>query len=478
MHLPSQNQSPKLLENPFQQFIKSEMLAVLLIAFLFISTLAGTFLGAAKLMNLYYPVLALCVGVFLFFKFPIFYISFTWWIWIFTPLIRRLVDFRSAFTDPSPVLLAPILVTLLTGLTVVQYLPRIKNEGIPFFMSLSSIFFALLLGLINFKFQAVIIDFLDVFTPVCFGFHLYTYWKYYPLLRDNLKRIFLWAVIIMGIYGLYQYVVAPPWDALWLQNAKFNSGGQPVPYGIRVWSTLNSDSPFGNVMMAGLLLLVDSANPKKKIAGIVGFMSFLLSLNRTAWVGFGVGLLNIAGASKPKRQIQIIIGLSVLCVFIILGATLGQFSDVIGERLSSLFNLSEDVSSQIRKEQYAESLVSALTQIIGNGLGGFVIDSGILYMLFNFGWIASLLYVGGLILPLLKLYQSPYAKVDSFIVISRAIITSLFFQLIAGFTFHHISGMLMWSFTSLGLAANKHYSELSKIRAHHHLAHNSSSDFG
>jgi hypothetical protein len=60
-----------------------------------------------------------------------------------TPLVRRLADYRSGFTDPSPILLAPYLVALLTLITFLQNVPILKRQGgLPFVLSFIGLFYA------------------------------------------------------------------------------------------------------------------------------------------------------------------------------------------------------------------------------------------------------------------------------------------------------------------------------------------------
>jgi hypothetical protein len=98
--------------------------------------------GAGGLLRLAYPAIALLVGLFLFKRYPVLYIGFTWWIAFLTPFVRRLIDWQSGWVDPSPVLLAPFLVMMLTGLTFVQYLPRyLRQDGLPFILSAAGVLY-------------------------------------------------------------------------------------------------------------------------------------------------------------------------------------------------------------------------------------------------------------------------------------------------------------------------------------------------
>ena len=92
--------------------------------------------GGGKILNLVFPAGSLVVGIFLYFRAPLLYMGFSWWLWFLTPLVRRLADYRSGFNDPSPILLAPYLVSLITIITFWQYLPKIHQlGGLPFLLS-------------------------------------------------------------------------------------------------------------------------------------------------------------------------------------------------------------------------------------------------------------------------------------------------------------------------------------------------------
>jgi hypothetical protein len=87
---------------------------------------------AGRLLNLAFPLGTFAVGVFLYLRYPILYLGFTWWVWFLTPWVRRLIDYQSGWTDPSPVLLAPSLVTFVTLATFVRHLPnRITRVAYP-----------------------------------------------------------------------------------------------------------------------------------------------------------------------------------------------------------------------------------------------------------------------------------------------------------------------------------------------------------
>ena len=224
-------------------------------------TVVCYFAGATAALRLIYPVTALVVAVFLYLRHPILYISFTWWIWFLTPLATRLVDYRVGWDSTRQMLIAPYLVVFVTIATFFRHFPRASGQGgLPFVLAFIGVFYGFLVGLIYNPPIPVARGLMDWLSPIIFAFHLFINWRDYPSYRQNIQRTFLWCVLILGTYGVYQFVVAPEWDRYWLIQSKlFMSAGNPVPFGMRVWSTLHSVGPFGSVMQAGLLLLFTSS---------------------------------------------------------------------------------------------------------------------------------------------------------------------------------------------------------------------------
>lgn len=425
---------------------------------LYLFTFLAIGVGGAKALNVLFPLGAFSIALYLYFRFPLLYVGFIWWLWLLTPFIRRLVDFKTAYTPTSPVLVAPLLATFVTVITLVRFIPKlIRSYGLPFILTVASILFCLFLGFLHFSINRVLENFLEILLPVSFGFHIVVNWRNYPAYRDNIKRIFVWGVIIIGIYGVFQFLVCPQWDSLWLVNSDYNSGGNPAPLKIRVWSTLNSAGPFAGIMAAGLLLLLDSNSKLRGMAYVTGALSFLLSRHRSSWISWLLGFVIVAGASPPKKQLRLIIFISFLVLLLVGLGSLDQFSETIGGRFESLTSLQDDGSALARQAEWDEFFLPALSTIFGEGLGGLGHDNGILYFLLNLGWSGTLLYFAGLFMPLLVIYQTPYAKHDNFIVVSRAIAVSLLIQMPTSIPVLHVTGMTIWGFTSYAMAGHLYY---------------------
>lgn len=420
---------------------------------------------AGAVLRFVFPLGSFLVGLFLYRKYPLMYVSYTLWIWFLTAFVRRLVDFQSGWQDPNTILLAPFLVTFISVITLLRKLPKAHlNNGIPFVLSCSGIFYGLLIGIIKISPAAVIVPFLNWITPILFGFHLAVKWQEYPAYSKTIRRTFLWGILITGAYGVFQYVIAPEWDRSWLINSGLtSSGGQPEPYGMRVFSTMHSAGPFASVMLAGLLLLFSSQESLKFPASAVGYLSFLLTLVRSAWFGWGVGILGLLTGLKPKLQMRLVITVLVMTICVIPLATIEPFSNAISTRLESFSDIKSDVSYNDRRENYDINLSQALMETMGRGLGGSDknIDSAILDTLFSLGWLGTIFYISGFISALIILFMGNEARSDLFASAARAICLSMTAMLIFSSQMLGLSGVILWGFLGMGIAANRYYKERS-----------------
>ncbi|WP_373545967.1 O-antigen ligase domain-containing protein [Chamaesiphon sp.] len=422
--------------------------------------------GAGKVLNLAFPAGAFAVSILLYLRAPLLYVGFTWWICLLTPLVRRLADYRSGFTDPSPILLTPYLVILVTLVTLKQHLPKAYSQGgLPFLMALAGIFYAILTGLILNPPVKVMISALEWLAPVLFGFHLFTNWHSYPAYRQNLQRTLTWGVLVMGSYGIVQYLIAPEWDRTWLVNTTLYTMGKPEPLGIRVWSTLNSPEPFAAIMAGCLLLLFTNQSPLGLPAAIVGYLSFLLCAVRSGWLGWLAGLLSLIVSLKPKLQLRLAIALVVLALVLVPLATVEPFAQ-LSSRLDTFSNLENDHSAIERQQNYNALRDSALTSFVGQGMSGQRWDSAILSMLFELGWIGTIGYAGGIAILTSTLCRSDSARFDPFIATARAIVISALVRFPVNVPMLGASGLLLWSFLGIGLAGIK-FNRWQHLHAQH-----------
>ncbi|MEM7770021.1 MAG: O-antigen ligase family protein [Cyanobacteria bacterium P01_A01_bin.37] len=438
---------------------------------LFLITLLGCVAGAGTFMRLAFPASSLAIAVYLYFFHPLFYINFNWFVWCFTPILRRLADYyRGAYDESSLMLTAPYLVTLVCILTLLRQFPKSHKTGdMPFMMAAGAVFFAFLVGILNNPLTAVARTFLDWMPPILFGLHISSSWRMYPELRRTTQTVFVWIAILAGSYGVYQYMVAPEWDKYWLEAVENVSFGLPEPQQIRVWSTMNSPPPFGCVMMATTLLLLICKGFWRIPAAGVGYLSLMLSLVRAAWAGWIVGLITLVISLKSNLQIKILITIMIMALCVVPLTLIEPFNEVIVDRLESFTNIQNDSSYEARAETYSDNLDLALSGFLGQGLGStwiikpngqpqrIALDSGILDTFFTLGWFGGVPYIGGMMMLLFNQFRGPEGRNDPFASGARSITLSFFAILSLGPFMVGLAGMVMWGFLGLGMAARKHY---------------------
>ncbi|MCU0550639.1 MAG: O-antigen ligase domain-containing protein [Leptolyngbya sp. Prado105] len=427
--------------------------------------------NVGSILRFAFPAGSLVVGALLFFRYPIFYIGFTWWLWFLSPLVRRLIDWEVGWLDPNPVLLAPFLVSFLSVLTLLIQLPKaIRGNGLPFVLSAIAVLYGTFIGMMSFQPQTVFIAVLNWLTPILFGYHLFANWRRFPELKQVTERVFLWGTVVMGSYGIIQFLFAPVWDQFWLHNLittmKIYSFGTPNPLGIRVFSTMHSPQPFACTLVACILLLFSIKSPVKIVASGVGYLTLLLTLARTAWLSWFIGLVVFIPSLKPRLQMRLIVTLMVMSLVVLPLTTIEPFSTVIGQRFQTIFQGQQDGSFVDRSLGYTNLLNDALVEVEGRGIGYIIRDaniggndSGILTLLLNLGWFGTIPYVAGLGLLIFSMMQGREASIDPFVGACRAIVLATFSQISLNTVMLTPFGMVLWGFIGLASAARVYYAQ-------------------
>ena len=457
---------PHLLNPNQDSQAKSTSEAWLVLSLFGLTTILLIALGSfgSKILNILFPLGSFSVGCFLYFRHPPFYIGFVWWNIFLTPLIRRLADFRmGAFTDSSPILLAPTLVILVCLHTLYVNLPKAKQQNtLPFAIALVSIVYSYFVGLLypSITFVKATVAFLGWITPVLFGYHLYVNWRRYPEYSQTFKRVFLWGCLIVGLYGIYQYVVAPEWDRLWLVGSGMDSSsGKPEPFGMRVWSTINSPGPFADMITSALLILFSCKSGLVVPAAGAGLLSLLLSSVRTGWLGWAGGLLFFSSSLKPKQLLRLVLTIVALALCIIPLSTMEPFATTISTRFSSLSNLQNDTSAVGRQGIYQYFFENGIFNFIGDGIGvNDTVDAGIMSLVLDLGWIGALPYTGSLLLCGVTLFKNlgKYPN-DLFLRTACAVLVKSIAFFLAARVTAGIHGVIIWSFIGIGLAGQQYW---------------------
>ena len=239
----------------------------------------------AALLNYLFPFLSIVVGGLLYVARPELYLGFTYWIWFVTPFMRRIVDYQMGeFTAVSAVMLTPYLVTSISILSFFRFGLLLKKRMFhPYLFMMAGVIYGFGVGFVKNGAFAATFNLMEWLCPLLIGFHVLAHWRSYPQHRKAVRSTFTMAVIVLGAYGVIQFIMPAPWDAFWMVQSGMSSIGHPVPFRVRVFSTLNAPGPFAMTMMAGLMILFDGRNTLSKIAILPGYAAFLLAIVRGAW---------------------------------------------------------------------------------------------------------------------------------------------------------------------------------------------------
>jgi hypothetical protein len=431
-----------------------------------------------------FPLGSLALGWFFYRRYPLFYCSFTWWMWFVAPLIRRIIDLRCGYTTKGPWELVAGLVTAMSILTLLKHLPKAhKQGGMPFVVAVASCLYAYLINLINQGFTDIdqgTFLLLGWLAPISFGFHIFIHWQDYPSYRQNIQRTFLWGVLFMGFYGIVQYVFAPPWDSFYLKTEQAIgnalSFGDPEPFGIRVFSSMNAPQDFASVIGTGLILLFCIRGNQKLLANGLGYLSLLLSLARSGWLSWLFGTLVFFSTLKSNMKISMLIGILMTILIILPVTTVEPFSTVIGERIESFSDTNGDSSLEARKGAFNLLIGYALVEFVGFGLQSpikpdikisslyDVGDNGILILLFGLGWIGALPYILSLIHSIFQIQQACLKNQDLILYAAYAIILALVSQIFFKSIFYGYFAMILWGFIGIGMSARNYYLSNNKSK--------------
>lgn len=399
-----------------QLAIGTGLIAVVLVSLLFAT-------GRAGLMEWLYPAGVVAVGFVLLQKFPATYVAFALWVCLLSPELRRVVDWvGGAYNTASPIMLAPYLVLGLAVIVLARHWRFLQSRALlPFTLALGGVVYGFGVGLMRVGLPAASFDMLNWAVPIVFGGFIAVHWRQYPAFRTSLIRTLAWGTLLMGAYGIVQFLFAPPWDGFWMVNSEMTSIGTPEPFNVRVFSTLNSPGPYGIVTAGALLFLLGSgrmAGRLKWVAVALGCVGLLLSGVRTAWLGGFVGALVLIWRAPQGQRSRYIAGVAAAGVLVVALSVAGPFADLIGGRFHSMSNITEDHSFQERLMFLDGVGAQAFLNPVGNGLGSAGtatkltegkttdFDNGIANVPYVLGWPGGGLFAAGILLALLGTLRS------------------------------------------------------------------------
>jgi len=342
------------------------------------------------------------------------YLLLTLWIAAITPFARRLVDMQAGWDPTNIMLTAPFLVSALMIPSILQRI-RSLDASTALFPGLAAlcVFYGLIVALLRAEFAPALIGIGDWIVPIFYYFFVIAHRDRIPELIKRLPRFVTVNMLLLGTYGVWQFVDPPVWDRVWMQSVDQGAFGLPEPFMIRVFSTMNSTGPFSCWIMVLIIISFAFTSALMPIARLAGVLSLAFTFVRTSWAGFAVALLVLiisSGRAAIRYAVVVaIVGLSIFAAVVFVP----QINEMISQRIATFDNLEQDGSILEREEEASRMQILIADHPLGVGIGTLgrgtivansgqilfvgAIDDGILEIFGSLGWLFGLVYCGALI---------------------------------------------------------------------------------
>jgi hypothetical protein len=430
--------------------------------------------GGGRSLTITYPLGCLVVAAFAYARSPATYVGFVCWTWILTPFLRRVFDLHFGFHPASPLLVGPVLATAVSGITLLRHATSLRRTTfIPFALAMTALLYAYIVGLFQQSLVAATYDLLNWGAPLLFGLHLALEWRRFPRMRGVLTKVALWGLLVTASYGILQFVDPPTWDRAWVVGAEMYSVGVPVPFLIRVFSTLNAPGPFGVFLVFAVLIGLPAPQRWKFLALALGLTALVLTKTRSAWAAFLLGAL-VLQLRQPLRNLpRQWIALAVVLLLAAPAVTHPRVMRAVAGRAASLASIEDDRSYRERLA-ITNYVVGRLEHDpVGDGLGLLggagklqvtngrrvavsALDSGVLEIFSVMGWMGGTLYTFALLGVVFLILRERSARRDPVVNGAAAATIATLAMAFFGNVFNGVSGVLFWSAVGLAIAGQSY----------------------
>jgi len=301
-------------------------------------------------------------------------------LWVVTPEIRRLIDWQMGYGSISALSALPLATLLVPGFALFAggwFRVPLPLLGLAW-LWIAGLAYGLAVGLASDLGPAALYAFAQFGLPALLGLWLVSWSAPAARVHDRLAALLLGIATLVSLYGIYQYVALPPWDSEWMINSGMGAPiGKPEPFGLRVFSVLNSPAPCAGFLVLTLLFnlpRLQTGRPGLLLQGSLCLAALSLTFVRSAWIGLIAGLVLYLLLSpgrmrllKPGLALAGVVGLLAFAVPALMGGDL--VSQQVQARVESLGNLPNDISFNERRVLLEQQIARFGLQPQGNGLG-------------------------------------------------------------------------------------------------------------
>lgn len=392
-------------------------------------------------------------------------------VWIFSRLVRRLIDWRlGGFESLTVLSLLPVMATMVL---VIPTVPRLKRLTPQLRQALLLITLpmggAAIMGF-GARGAAAIIDAGNWLLPILFVPYYATRACDAREVVSN-RRLIIWMAAVSAVYGWMQFLVLPPWDKLWLvESGMTSSMGQPAPLKVRVWGPMNSTGPAASVWATALVLAIADrkwGGSRRWVAVMLLGTTLLLTRVRICWLSTVAALLYWS-MSQRKGGAAAAMSIVLAVVALVALAPLLPGGEMISDRLASFGNLSQDQSFRTRQDFLGDVIEMVASNPFGVGFGetseGKVqagqqglqaFDNGVGQVLYTLGLPGSMIWAVGMamLFGYLKTTSTRAGETErAELTTARALLVMSLLVLIAAYGLAGLSGVVVWYFVGLALA--------------------------
>ena len=422
------------------------------------------------LLQVLYPALVLGAAAWLVRRAPAGYLVFTLWVWILSPLLRRLVDHQTVYHDGSVLLLAPYFSVIVVLPVIVQHWPRDHRLLRPFAYIAGALLAGTLVGVALAGLLPSIYGALDWSLPFALAAWVLVERDHLDAFLSRLSGLAVVAGLALGAYGIAQFFWLPSWDAEWMQAVRLASIGSPLALKVRVFGPMNAPGVYAMTAMVLLLVLAGRRGLRAwRVAAMLLLATGLgLSLVRSAWIGVVVGMLTLfVIRGRGSRMRAALTAGAVLAVFVV-AVQSGPVGALLSQRVSSLGNVRSDNSFQARVTLLVTVAPETVSSPLGYGIGstgaaarasanagssGITdFDNGLLEIPFALGLLPGLLFLGALV-RLTRRAMSSQARADPRIAALQAAWVAGLVQLFFVNALKGATGVFLCACLGLALAA-------------------------
>jgi putative inorganic carbon (hco3(-)) transporter len=391
-------------------------------------------------------------------------VDYTIFLYVINREIRRIVDWSQGSFNPfSPIALIPLIATCLLLLPFFSRFGSLhvtsKKIFILFFLAIG---YGTFVGLARNGIAAVY-GASEYLSPIA----LMGFTATAPVIQSTADRWMKsagWITVGACLYGWFQYLTVPPWDAYWVQQVGFVGYlGKLAPTEMTVFSTFAERGPCASFLSLALIPIIVSRRWRLFLGwpeALLILSTILLTMVRTGLILVGASILIHPLVNRGRAALAIVVLVTVIALAGFVGLNRVPNAERINGRLSTLGDIKEDGSFQGRLGIANAGVKLAISNPVGYGIGssglggrlntgsisnsGAVIgDNGYLELLTALGLPGGLLLAAAFLLVWRHLSTCcRFGLVDDYIALSRTfLIVFLISMLVANF----FSGLsVMW----------------------------------